>query len=164
LVLIRGVSRHDRRSASHSGTKKGIDKAIKSAMQKFHLEMEGVYSTCILPETLDERPSAYRDAEIIRNSIGETAWKYFREFPEGNHFMMNNEPMMHQINMAYSEYPSADTHTGFTHSYLMRLVEKIAKEGIDAFANSKITYAQSNLPTIIEERQKRQQWLQPIAE
>jgi len=104
--------------------------------------------------------------EIIQaiNSIGETAWKYLREFPEGNHFMMNNEPMMHQINMAYSEYSSADTHTGFTHAFLMRLVEKIAKEGIDAFANSKITYAQSNLPTIIEERQKRQQWLQPIAE
>ena len=104
--------------------------------------------------------------EIIQaiNSIGETAWKYLREFPEDKHFMLNMEPMMQQIDDAYSEYPSADTHTGFTHSYLMRLVEKIAKEGIDAFANSKITYAQSNLPTIIEERQKRQQWLQPIAE
>ena len=101
--------------------------------------------------------------EIIQavNSIGETAWKYLREFPADKYFMLNNEPMMQQIDMAYSEYPTADTHTGFTHSFLMRLVEGIAKEGIDAFANTKITYVQRNLPAIIEARQRH---LQTIAD
>lgn len=130
---------------------------LYSSLQEIGLTEGEIYDRIFDEATLREMLQAV-------NSVGETAWKYLREFPEGNHFMMNNEPMMHQINMAYSEYPSADTHTGFTHAFLMRLVEKIAKEGIDIFANNKITYARNNLPTIIEERQKRQQRIQPIAE
>jgi len=129
---------------------------LYSSLQELGLTEGEIYGRIFDEATLREILQAV-------NSIGETAWKYLREFPEDKHFMLNMEPMMQQIDAAYSEYPSADTHTGFTHSFLMRLVEKIAKEGIDAFANSKITYLRSNLPTIIEERQKRQQLLQGIA-
>ena len=130
---------------------------LYSSLQELGLTEGEIYDRIFDEATLREILQAV-------NSIGETAWKYLREFPEGNHFMMNNEPMMQQIDAAYSEYSTADTHTGFTHAFLMRLVEKIAKEGIDIFANNKITYARSNLPTIIEERQQRQQRLQAIAE
>ncbi len=34
--------------------------------------MAGIYSTCVLPETLDEAPMAYRPMEEILSQIGET--------------------------------------------------------------------------------------------
>ena len=35
-------------------------------MEEFQKEMEGIYTTCVLPETLDESPMAYKSmAEII---------------------------------------------------------------------------------------------------
>jgi hypothetical protein len=42
-------------------------------MNKFYNEMNGVYSSCIVPETLDERPSAYRDKDIIIEALQPTA-------------------------------------------------------------------------------------------
>lgn len=54
-----------RRSALAQHTKK--DTAI--AMKKFEMEMKDVYSLSICPETLDERPSVYRDMKIICESI-----------------------------------------------------------------------------------------------
>lgn len=57
-----------RRAASGKSDKK----SVAVAMRKFEAEMDGVYSTCIVPETLDERPSVYRDADIIKDAIGET--------------------------------------------------------------------------------------------
>ena len=42
-------------------------------MAEYQAEMEGIYSTCVVPDTLDESPMAYKDmAEIIEN-IGPTA-------------------------------------------------------------------------------------------
>ena len=35
-------------------------------MEEFQKEMEGIYTTCVVPETLDESPMAYKSmAEII---------------------------------------------------------------------------------------------------
>ncbi|KAF0698802.1 Aste57867_10591 [Aphanomyces stellatus] len=48
-------------------------KGVDVAMRKFRDEMGDVYSTCVVPETLDERPSVYRDAAIIQAALGETA-------------------------------------------------------------------------------------------
>ena len=47
----------------------------KEAIQTFHLKeykelMKDVYSSCINKETLDEIPSAYKNIELIKNSIG----------------------------------------------------------------------------------------------
>ncbi|OQR82951.1 hypothetical protein ACHHYP_15284 [Achlya hypogyna] len=46
---------------------------VAASMRGFAKEMDGVYSSCIVPETLDERPSAYRDAELIRAALAPTA-------------------------------------------------------------------------------------------
>ena len=35
-------------------------------MEEFQKEMEGIYTTCVVPDTLDESPMAYKSmAEII---------------------------------------------------------------------------------------------------
>ena len=34
--------------------------------------MEGVYSTTIVPETLDESPMAYKDTELIKKALQPT--------------------------------------------------------------------------------------------
>jgi RNA-splicing ligase RtcB len=42
-------------------------------MERYKAEMSGVYSTCILPETLDESPMAYKPIDEIVSQIAPTA-------------------------------------------------------------------------------------------
>ena len=42
-------------------------------MEAYEAEMTGIYSTCILPETLDESPMAYKSMAEIVDNIGPTA-------------------------------------------------------------------------------------------
>lgn len=43
------------------------------SMEEFQREMEGVYTTCVLPDTLDESPMAYKSMDEIVQQIGPTA-------------------------------------------------------------------------------------------
>lgn len=43
------------------------------SMEEFQKEMEGVYTTCVLPETLDESPMAYKSMDEIVSQIEPTA-------------------------------------------------------------------------------------------
>ena len=43
------------------------------SMEEFRKEMEGIYTTCILPDTLDESPMAYKSMDEIVAQIGPTA-------------------------------------------------------------------------------------------
>jgi len=43
------------------------------SMDQFSREMEGIYTTCVLPGTLDESPMAYKSLEEIVSHIGPTA-------------------------------------------------------------------------------------------
>ena len=43
------------------------------SMEEFKREMEGIYTTCVLPDTLDESPMAYKNMDEIVNQIGPTA-------------------------------------------------------------------------------------------
>lgn len=43
------------------------------SMEEFQKEMEGVYTTCVLPDTLDESPMAYKSMGEIVAQIGPTA-------------------------------------------------------------------------------------------
>ena len=38
-------------------------------MQEYRDAMNGVYSSCIVKDTLDELPQAYKDAELIKSLI-----------------------------------------------------------------------------------------------
>jgi RNA-splicing ligase RtcB len=42
-------------------------------MAEYEKEMAGIYSTCVLPDTLDESPMAYKSMEEILENIGPTA-------------------------------------------------------------------------------------------
>lgn len=43
------------------------------SMEQFQQEMEGIYTTCVLPDTLDESPMAYKSMDEIVEQIGPTA-------------------------------------------------------------------------------------------
>ena len=43
------------------------------SMEEFKREMEGIYTTCVLPDTLDESPMAYKNMDEIVDQIGPTA-------------------------------------------------------------------------------------------
>ena len=55
------------RLMSRSSAKMHLD------MDNFKDQMEGIYSTSVLPSTLDESPSAYKSIEEIREAITDTA-------------------------------------------------------------------------------------------
>ncbi|OUQ26364.1 RNA-splicing ligase RtcB [Flavonifractor sp. An135] len=42
------------------------------SMAEFQAEMEGIYTTCVLPDTLDESPMAYKSVDEIVSHIGPT--------------------------------------------------------------------------------------------
>lgn len=68
LIIGEGKSNEDYNfSASHgAGRILARGKAKETlTMEKFREEMKGIYSTSIVPETLDESPMAYKDPEII---------------------------------------------------------------------------------------------------
>ena len=43
------------------------------SMEEFKREMEGIYTTCVLPDTLDESPMVYKNMDEIVDQIGPTA-------------------------------------------------------------------------------------------
>ena len=43
------------------------------SMEKYREEMKGIYTTCVVPETLDESPMAYKDMSDIVREIAPTA-------------------------------------------------------------------------------------------
>ena len=43
------------------------------SMDEFKKEMEGIYTTCVLPETIDESPMAYKSIDEIISLIEPTA-------------------------------------------------------------------------------------------
>lgn len=44
----------------------------KITLSEYKKSMEGIYSTCVVRETIDESPMAYKDAEEIKRLIGDT--------------------------------------------------------------------------------------------
>ena len=62
-------------SAPHGAGRLMSRRAAFSAlsMEEFQKEMEGIYTTCVLPDTLDESPMAYKSMDEIVAQIGPTA-------------------------------------------------------------------------------------------
>lgn len=42
------------------------------SMEEFQKEMEGIYTTCVVPDTLDESPMAYKSMDEIIDQIEPT--------------------------------------------------------------------------------------------
>ena len=62
-------------SAPHGAGRLMSRKAAFNAlsMEEFQKEMEGIYTTCVVPDTLDESPMAYKSMDEIIAQIGPTA-------------------------------------------------------------------------------------------
>ena len=51
---------------------KECPKEAISALSQYKKEMQGIYTTCVSRETLDESPMAYKPMEAIVSKIGDT--------------------------------------------------------------------------------------------
>jgi RNA-splicing ligase RtcB len=49
------------------------DAFIALSMEEYKAEMDGIYTTCVVPDTLDESPMAYKSMDEIISQIGPTA-------------------------------------------------------------------------------------------
>lgn len=66
------------RVMSRAQAKKRLD------LEAFKKQMEGIYSTSVCPETIDEAPDAYKDSAVIKEAIGPTADILFKIKPVHN--------------------------------------------------------------------------------
>ena len=76
VVLAQGKGNPDwNQTAPHgAGRKIARGEASKTlSYEKFASSMEGIYTSCVRPDTLDEAPDAYKDSDEIIENISETA-------------------------------------------------------------------------------------------
>ena len=75
-LLCRGLGNEDWNcSAPHGAGRLMSRSAAKESipLEDFVESMRGIYTTSVCPSTLDESPFAYKNADSIRERIGETA-------------------------------------------------------------------------------------------
>jgi RNA-splicing ligase RtcB len=74
-LLCRGLGNPDWNFSAPHGAGRAMGRAEakrRLSMDDFRETMQGVYSTCVDPGTLDEAPGAYKPAEEIQQYIGDT--------------------------------------------------------------------------------------------
>lgn len=87
IAICEGKSNEDwLYSCAHgAGRKMSRNKAKESlSMTEFTTTMEGVYSTTVCPETIDEAPMAYKDTEKIKEIIKDTCEIKYMVVPKIN--------------------------------------------------------------------------------
>lgn len=67
LSLVCGLTPSESTAANRGG------RDLEQALKKYQNEVRDVYSTCVVAETIDERPSAYKDSDVIMNALNPTA-------------------------------------------------------------------------------------------
>ena len=60
-------------NTSSLGIELGSTRIKALAMAEYEAEMAGIYSACVVPDTLDESPMAYKSVEEIVENIEPTA-------------------------------------------------------------------------------------------
>ena len=76
LLICEGKSNPDWNCSAPHGAGRVLarNKALKTLdMDEFTKEMEGIYSTSVCRQTLDESPMAYKDKDLIMQAIQDTA-------------------------------------------------------------------------------------------
>ena len=71
ILLVEGKGNEDWNYSSAHGCGRILNrsKAAKLNMKTFEKEMEGIVSSSISKETLDESPMAYKDVELIKHCL-----------------------------------------------------------------------------------------------
>ena len=75
IAIAEGVSNEDWNYSAPHGSGRVMSRTAARrnlTMTGFKKEMQGVYSTCITPDTLDESPSAYKPTESILEAVSPT--------------------------------------------------------------------------------------------
>ncbi|MDU1906042.1 MAG: RtcB family protein [Dysgonomonas sp.] len=76
ILICEGNSNEDWNCSAPHGAGRVLarNKALKTLdMEQFSKEMEGIYSTSVCKQTLDESPMAYKDKDVIIEAIKDTA-------------------------------------------------------------------------------------------
>ena len=75
-IIVRGKGNDDwNQSAPHGAGRRGSRRWAYDTfdLEDFKSQMEGVFSTSVTEETLDEIPTAYKDPDVVLERLGETA-------------------------------------------------------------------------------------------
>jgi hypothetical protein len=120
--------------------------ALRSNMAALGLT-DGEIDNWILPNSILE--------DILDVIKGIDKWEYFRNFPPGKYFYMSNDPELQQIIELYKKKKSFDLHSGASMAIMFRIVESIAKNGFDKFANNVIVTVQKDMSHILKMRELR---------
>lgn len=75
IAIAEGLSNEDWNCSAPHGSGRVMSRTAARrnlTMKGFKQEMQGVYSTCICPETIDESPSAYKPTEHILGAVSPT--------------------------------------------------------------------------------------------
>jgi RNA-splicing ligase RtcB len=75
IAIAEGLSNEDWNYSAPHGSGRVMSRTAARrnlTMTGFKKEMQGVYSTCITPDTLDESPSAYKPTESILEAVSPT--------------------------------------------------------------------------------------------
>jgi tRNA-splicing ligase RtcB (3'-phosphate/5'-hydroxy nucleic acid ligase) len=71
ILLCKGKGNEDWNYSSAHGSGRVLNRSEGSRLKlkEFQKQMKNVYSTCVVKETLDESPMAYRDSELIKKCL-----------------------------------------------------------------------------------------------
>jgi RNA-splicing ligase RtcB len=81
IAIAEGLSNEDWNFSAPHGSGRVMSRTAARrnlTMKGFKLEMQGVYSTCITPDTIDESPSAYKPTEEILDAVSPTCRILYR--------------------------------------------------------------------------------------
>jgi RNA-splicing ligase RtcB len=81
IAIAEGLSNEDWNFSAPHGSGRVMSRTAARrnlTMKGFKLEMQGVYSTCITPDTIDESPSAYKPTEQILDAVSPTCRILYR--------------------------------------------------------------------------------------
>jgi hypothetical protein len=93
--------------------------------------------------------------EILESicKVGDDAWIYIATFKGRSGFTYDNSEIMTRITDEYYTRETAGCHSGSSFGFMMRLVQSIARDGFDVFAENMIQKFQSNI-TILNDTTK----------
>jgi RNA-splicing ligase RtcB len=93
IAIAEGLTNEDWNFSAPHGSGRVMSRTAAKrnlTMKGFRQEMQGVYSTCITPDTIDESPSAYKPTEEILDAVSPTCRILYRLKAKINLKAINN--------------------------------------------------------------------------
>lgn len=87
IVICEGKSNPEWNFSAPHGSGRCMSRAEARrniSMAEYHIQMQGVYTTSVTPDTLDEAPGAYKDTDSILESLSQTCTIQYRMLPKIN--------------------------------------------------------------------------------